>query len=195
VPVTSSGRAAAAILLVLLLAGCGPSGSSKTSQPGLAQAAVPARSGERLPAAAAGGACQLLDFFAVEELIGVQFDVAASAAKEATATCVLRHAATVFPDLTLASTPTTATADSFRATGVPPGAVPISDVGVVAYQLVRPAPAGGDPAGPGPALEIGWLSKDGRLMVVRFRFGADAQQAAADALAPRLAELAKFLDG
>jgi hypothetical protein len=190
-------RAAAAgvaLAAVLAVAGCSDGKHPGGSQPGVAQAAVPARSAERSPAATAGGACQLLDFYAVEELLGVHFDVAASSLREATATCVLQHTTEAFPDLTLAITPTAATVDAFKATGVPPGATPVTDVGAAAYQLLRPAVAGADPAGPGISLELGWLTKSGRLMVVRYRFGMKAEQAEAEGMVPHLVELAKFLD-
>jgi hypothetical protein len=69
----------------------------------------------------------------------------------------------------------------------------VAALGQAAYQLVRPAP-GTDPAGPGPAVEIGWLSKKGQLMVVRYRLAGDRPQTDAEGLAPRMVELAKFLE-
>src|SRR3954454_6805370 len=87
--------------LALNTAGCGKRAESKTPQPQLEHAAVPARSPERSPAATAGGACQLLDFYAVEEVIGIHFEVAASSVRDATATCVLQHTTAGYPDLTL----------------------------------------------------------------------------------------------
>ena len=72
---------------------------------------------------------------------------------------VLQRGGVGYPDLTLAVTPTTVPASAFKATAAPPGAVDVAALGQVAYQLVRPAP-GTDPAGPGPAVEIGWLSRN-----------------------------------
>ena len=143
---------------------------------------MPARGTDRSPAAAAGGACQLLDFFAVEQFVGVQFEVAAAAQRDSTATCVLQKSGVGYPDLTLALTPTTVAAAAFKATTAPPGASDLAGLGQAAYQLVRPAP-GTDPAGPGPAVEIGWLSRQNQLMVVRYRLpgGQTADRSRRDA--------------
>jgi hypothetical protein len=155
-------------------------------------AVVPARSAAGSPAAAAGGVCQLLDFYAVEQFVGVRFEVAAAGQRDATSTCVLQRSGSSFPDLTLAVTPTTTTPSDFR-TAAPPGATELSGVGQAGYQLIRPA-AGTDPAGPGPAVEIGWLTTSGQLMVLRYRLAGGAPQSDADALAPRVAELVTFLN-
>jgi hypothetical protein len=175
------------------LAGCGSDEPPRTGEPTAQTVAVPARGGDRAPAAAAGGACQLLDFFAVEQLIGVQFEVAASAQRESTATCVLQKSGTGYPDLTLAVTPTAVAAAAFKASAAPPGAADLAGLGLAAYQLVRPAPAPNATA-PGPAVEIGWLTRTGQLMVVRYRLPADKPQSDADGMVPQVADLAKFLD-
>ncbi|GAA0923716.1 hypothetical protein GCM10009557_92230 [Virgisporangium ochraceum] len=155
---------------------------------------MPARGTDRPAASAAGGACQILDFDAVAQFVGVTFEVAAAAQKDTTATCVLqRGGGSGYPDLTLTVTPTTAPASAFKTTAAPPGAGEVAALGQAAYQLVRPA-AGTDPAGPGPAVEIGWLSKKGQLMVVRYRLPADKPQTDAEALAPQVVELAKYLE-
>jgi hypothetical protein len=176
----------------LLVGGCGSDPPQK-SAPEPQTAAIPARGDDRAPAAAAGGACQLLDFFAVEQLIGVQFEVAASAQRDSTATCVLQKSGTGYPDLTLAISPTTVAAVAFKASAAPPGAADLGGLGQAAYQLVRPAPAA-DPTAPGPAVEIGWLTRTSQLMVVRYRLPADKPQSDADGMIPRVADLAKFLD-
>jgi len=156
--------------------------------------AVPARGTDKPAASAAGGACQLLDFYAVAQFVGITFEVAAAAQKDATATCVLqRGGAAGYPDLTLAVTPTTVPASAFKATTAPPGAGDVAALGQAAYQLVRAAP-GTDPAGPGPAVEIGWLSKKGQLMVVRYRLAGDKPQTDAEALVPGVVDLANFLE-
>jgi len=184
-----------AVLLVLvggLLDGCG-SDPPKKGEPQAQTAAIPARGADRAPAAAAGGACQLLDFFAVEQLIGVQFEVAAAAQRDSTATCVLQKSGTGYPDLTLAISPTTVAAAAFKASAAPPGAADLAGLGQAAYQLVRPAPAA-EATAPGPAVEIGWLTKTGQLMVVRYRLPADKPQSDADGMVAQVTDLAKFLD-
>jgi hypothetical protein len=182
---------AVALLAILTPTACGKRAASKPPQPGLEHAALPARSPERSPAATAGGACQLLDFYAVEELIGIHFDVAASSVKDATATCVLRHTTIAYPDLTLAITTTSGSADAFRTSAVPAGSTAVDGLGVAAYQIVRPAAD----AAAGPSAELGWLSKGNRLFVVRYRCAPQAQQAEAEALTKHLVDLARFLDG
>jgi hypothetical protein len=189
---TAVAALAALALLAGGLAACG-SDKPRKAEPTVQTVAVPARGADRAPAAAAGGACQLLDFFAVEQLIGVQFEVAASAQRDTTATCVLQKSGTGYPDLTLAITPTTVAAAAFKASAVPPGAADLAGLGQAAYQLVRPAPAA-DPTSPGPAVEIGWLARNSQLMLVRFRLPADKPQSDADGMVPRVTELAKFLD-
>jgi hypothetical protein len=175
-----------------LAAGCG-SDPPKKSEPTVQTAALPALGGDRPPPAAAGGACQLLDFYAVEQLIGVRFEVAASAERDTTATCVLQKSGVGYPDLTLAVTPTALAAAAFKGTVAPAGATDLAGIGQAAYQLIRPAPAP-EPTAPGPAVEIGWLTRTGQLMVIRYRLPADKQQTEATELAPRVADLAKFLD-
>lgn len=182
-------------LLVLaggVLAGCDDDPPA-TDEPGARSVAVPARGTDRPAASASGGACQLLDFDAVASFVGVTFEVAAGAQKDATATCVLQRGGVEYPDFTLAVTPTTVPASAFRATAAPPGAGDVPALGQAAYQLIRAAP-GTDPAGPGPAVEIGWLSGKGQLMVVRYRLAGDRPQTDAETLAPRMVELARYLE-
>jgi hypothetical protein len=192
--VLSRARLAAHLALVVTLAACGPSTSSHRTA---GTAAVPARGVGETPAAAAGGACQLLDFYAVEQLLAVRFAVAAAAQREATSTCVLQHSATSYPDLTLAVSGTSGTgvnAATFRAMA-PPGATDVPGVGQVAYQVVRPAAGtAGDAAAPGTAVELSWLTRTALLMMVRYRFPATATDADVAAIVPRMVDLAKFLD-
>jgi hypothetical protein len=176
-----------------LLAGCGNDDPQAGKEPSAGSIAVPARGAGRPAASAAGGACQLLDFYAVEQFVGVTFEVAAAAQKDATTTCVLQRGAVAYPDLTLAVTPTTVAASAFKSTAAPAGAGDVAALGQAAYQLVRPA-TGTDPAGPGPAVEIGWLSKKKQLMVVRYRLAGDKPQTDAQAVIPQVIELAKFLE-
>ena len=173
-------------------AGCGDDPPAR-DEPGVESVAVPARGSDRPNASAAGGACALLDFDAVAQFVGVTFDVAAAAQREKTATCVVQRGGADYPDLTLAVTPTTVPAASFKATAAPAGAGDVGELGQAAYRFVRAAP-GTDPAGPGPSIEIGWLSRKNELMVVRYRLPGDKPQTDADALAPQVVELARYLD-
>jgi hypothetical protein len=190
-------RATTALLVLAVLggailpAGCGNDPPRK-GEPTVQTAAIPARGADRPPASAAGGVCELLDYYAVEQLIGVQFEVAASAQRETTATCVLQKSGVGYPDLTLAVTPTTLAASGFKA-AAPAGATDLAGVGQAAYQIVLPA-AAQDATAPGPAVEIGWLARTNQLIVVRYRLPGDKPQTEADALLPSVVELAKFLD-
>jgi hypothetical protein len=176
----------------LAITACGGDQPRK-AEPKAQTMAVPARGTDRQPAAAAGGACQLLDFFAVEQLIGVQFEVAASAQRDTTATCVLQKSGAGYPDLTLAVTPTTVAAAAFKAAVPPAGAADLPGLGLAAYRIVLPA-AAPDPTAPGPAVEVGWLTRKSQLMLVRYRLAADKPQSEADALVTRVTDLAAFLD-
>lgn len=190
------GRVAAVVCafsVVVALTGCGDDEQPADTGPATGTVAVPARGTDRPAASAAGGACQLLDFYAVEQFVRVTFEVAAAAQKDATTTCVLQRGTAPYPDLTLAVTPTTLAANTFKSSAAPPGAGDLPALGQAAYQFVRPA-AAADPAGPGPAVEIGWLSKKKQIIVVRFRLAGDKPQAEAQAAVPQVVELAKFLE-
>jgi hypothetical protein len=193
--VVRCGLAVAAVVAGMgTLAACGDDDDPASKEPAARSIAVPARGTDKPAASAAGGACQLLDFYAVAQFVGVTFEVAAAAQKDATATCVLqRGGAAGYPDLTLAVTPTTVPAAAFKSTAAPQGAGDLPALGQAAYQLVRPA-AGTDPTGPGPAVEIGWLSKKNQLMIVRYRLAGDKPQADAQALVPQVTELARYLE-
>ena len=143
----------------------------------------------RPPAALAGGACQLLDYDVVEAELGVRFALAASATNAATFTCVLQPAGADEPDLTLAVTATVADESVFRTSVVPKGATVLSDVGKIGYQIGVPAAAG-----VGPGLEVGWLSANQRLMLLRYHSAEGSAAADVNALAPKLLELARKID-
>ena len=51
------------------------------------------------PASVAGGACQLLDYAAIEKALGVRFDVAAARHQGKTETCVVQAETQSLPDL------------------------------------------------------------------------------------------------
>jgi hypothetical protein len=197
VPASRVVRAVAVVMAGILagaaLAGCSDPPARKPAEPRAETVAVPARASEPSPAAAAGGACQLMDFYAVEQLVGIKFEVAASAQKDSTATCVMQRSSASYPDLVLAVTSAAVSVAAFKSTAVPAGATELAGVGQFAYQLVRPA-AGTDPNGPGAAVEVGWLTRKGHLMVVRYRLPAQEPQTAAQGLLPKMADLARFLD-
>jgi len=170
-------------LLACLAAGGCDRGAGATPAPA-------ARSTSVEPAAAAGGACNLLDFTSVRALLGEQatFEVAASGSHLETYTCVLQRHAASLPDLTLAVTPVASDPTKFTRSA-PAGSVALPGLGKAAYGIVRPAAAG-----VGPVVEVGWLSANGRLLVLRYRMPPGTKKADSDAMATRLPELAKVVD-
>jgi hypothetical protein len=145
---------------------------------------VPTRS----PAAAAGGACYLLEYEVVEQTVGTSFDVAAAGATGETFTCVLQGRSGSYPDLTLAVTAVSVDPAGFMSTVSPKGSAALTALGKAGYSAVMAAGAGA-----GPAVEIGWLSGDNRLLVLRYRC-APAVGGDIDALALKLVALAKKVD-
>jgi len=141
------------------------------------------------PAAAAGGACRLLDYATIEAAIKVRFDVAAASQQGDTFTCVVQHSDASHPDLTLAVTATTADPSVFRSTIVPKEAKPVSGLGKSAYQVRLPASKK-----QGPGVEVGWLSANKRLMTLRFTFPPGADSAEVGAVSTGLIALAKKVD-
>jgi hypothetical protein len=172
------------LLLLLTVAGC--SGASASADGG---AASPSPTASRWPAALAGGACQLLDYDVIATAIGVQFDVAAAGTTSATFTCVLQQTAASLPDLSLAVTSTQADATIFKTTVVPKGAPPVANLGKVGYSAAIPAAAAA-----GPGLEIGWLSGNQRLIVLRYHSSSGTAPGDVNALLPKLVDLAKKID-
>jgi hypothetical protein len=181
----SVGALAAGIVLaastVLAASGCSGNANAVADK-----APTSAASATRPPAAVAGGACQLLDYDVVEAELGVRFALAASAA---TFTCVLQPVGADEPDLTLAVTATLADESVFRASVVPKGATVLSTVGKIGYQIGVPTAAG-----VGPGLEVGWLSANQRLMLLRYHSAEGTAAADVNALQPKLVELARKID-
>ncbi len=177
--VRSMGAPLAGAVLLLALAGCanGRHSAAATAAP------------TRWPAGVAGGACQLLDFDVVAAAVGVSFDVAAAAQQGGTYTCVLQQQQSSFPDLTLAVTPTAADVSTFRGTVTPKGAATVSDLGRAGYSTTVPASGGA-----GPAIEVGWLAGNARLLVLRYRLAPGADPAPLAALTPKVVELARKVD-
>ena len=175
---------AAALLVTALAAGCSGNANADSGGP-----THPTGTPTRQPAALSGGACQLLDYDIIEAAIGVRFAVAAAATNAATFTCVVQPGDAGLPDLSLAVTATEADMSVFRSTVIPKGATTIEDLGKIGYRAGAPASAAA-----GPGLEVGWLSGNQRLMVLRYRSATGTAQGDVDAMAPKLVDLAKKID-
>lgn len=166
---------------LLMLTGCGDAATAKLP--------APAVSVVKPPAEAAGGACRLLDFPVIEEVTGARFDISAASKHRKTQTCVVQAEGASRPDLALSVTPTSADAAVFADEMVPRGARSVKGLGRAAYRLTL-APGKGRGAG----VEVGWLSRDGRIVCLRYTFPTGQDKAAADEFAPRLVELAEKID-
>jgi hypothetical protein len=187
-------RAYALGVLVLLLAGCGDEAGTPAAAGPAPSAATPTPTGlkpTRWPAAQAGGACQLLDYAVVEGIIGVAFDVAAGGRQDATYTCVLQRTGVTVPDLSLAVSPTTASPTIFKNTVAPKGSAAVTGLGKAAYRA-------GLPAAPkqnrGAGVEIGWLSGNNRIIILRYTMPTDAPPEATAQANAKLVELAAVVD-
>src|SRR5262245_51754034 len=77
--------------LAVAAAGCGGGGGSTGPDGSQTQT---------FPAAAAGGACQLLDYGVIMESTGVRFDTAGASQNAETYTCAVTQAGVTYPDLT-----------------------------------------------------------------------------------------------
>lgn len=157
--------------------------------PAVALAGCDRGSDPPLPAAAAGGACRLVNYDTVAAKLGTRFDTAGSARDGETYTCALTAGEHAYPDLVFAVTASHADAVIFTATITPSGATPVTDLGVVGYRIRRAGSAAS-----GPLCEVGWLSANARLMLVRYTFPPQTPDQQADELLPRLVDLARILD-
>ncbi|GAA5181580.1 hypothetical protein GCM10023322_16580 [Rugosimonospora acidiphila] len=175
--------AAALLGAVLVAAGCGPDPSDTD----LGSVVLPTPTGQ--PAEESGGACQLLDFDEIQAQIGVTFGVAASGNQGNTYTCVLQQTQANLPDLSLALTPSTVDLTTFKKKVSPKGSSSVNELGKVAYSVAVPA---GNGAGPG--LEVGWLSGNQRLIVLRYQSPNGTAAGDLNALLPKLITLAKQID-
>jgi hypothetical protein len=174
---------ASLLFALVTLAGCG----NAEAHPRDAAVSVP--SPTRWPAAAAGGACFLLEYEVIEQIVGTSFDVSASSEANHTYTCVLQTKNGSYPDLTLAVSTTDADPTVFRSTVQPKGAAPVPELGRIGYSVAMPAAAGS-----GPGVEVGWLSGNGRLLLLRYRCAPTATAADAGALVPKVITLARKID-
>jgi hypothetical protein len=164
-------------LSAVLLAGCDGAGAS------------PSAKGSTAPAAAAGGACQLLDFRMVNAKLGLDLSVAAGATQDNSFSCVLQTSAASYPDLVLSVSATTIDADVFGSMIQPKDAVAVPGLGVVGYQMPTPA---ADKAGPG--VEVGWLAGNKRIIELSLRLAPGTPDSKAAEAMPKLVELAKLID-
>lgn len=181
---------------LLLLAGCAApapaaSGAAVPATPAPDASAsdeVEAEPEDYVPdeAAAQGGACHLLAIDLVEQVTGTRFDVAAASQQEKTYTCLLRQQEGEFPELVLSVTETTVDAAIFKEEVAPRGAKSLTGLGKAAYRA-RLAESGGQP----PAVEVGWLSGDQRLISLRYT-PAEGEDPAE--LEPKLVALAERID-
>ncbi len=179
---------AGALVAVLSVAGC-DLGAAAGARSGNGLPAGPSPTGSRQPAAMAGGACQLLDFDVVAAVLGTEFEVAASGATDGSYTCVLQRSATGLPDLMLSVTPTEADATIFKSTVMPKNGSTVKDLGKAAFSApVAPS------AGVGPGIETGWLSGNGRLIMLRYRTSPGTAAAQVNGMIGKLVELAKKID-
>jgi hypothetical protein len=180
--VRTRARRLSASLLLLLLAGCGAEAAADA--PPSAPPVAP-----EIPAAAAGGVCQLLDYVLIERIVGVKFDVAAARKVDKTYSCAVQSMGAPRPDLVLSVTVTQADVEIFQEELTPQGAASVKGLGKAAYRQVR---AAGGSAGPG--VEVGWLTADARLIILRYTSAPGQPTSAADTLAPKLVELAKEIN-
>lgn len=164
------------LVALVLLAGCDDAG---------AHPAPPSTA----PAAAAGGACRLLDFGIVNTKLGLDLSVAAAAAQENSFTCVLQANGAGYPDLVLSVSTTTIGPDTFAAIVQPKNAVPVPGLGAAGYQMPTPAVNNA-----GPGVEVGWLAGNKRIIELSLRLAPGAGDDKATEVMPKLVELAKLID-
>ena len=141
------------------------------------------------PAADAGGACQLIDYDSIKATLGVTFAVAGAAQQGDTYTCVTQARHASFPDLVLSVTATTADPGVFTSTVQPKGATAVAGLGKAAFSITFPASGN-----TGPAVEVGWLAGNARLLDLRLRLPANADADQVTQAVPKLIELAKKID-
>lgn len=151
--------------------------------------APPTPSPRRVPAAVAGGACRFLDYDVIEKMIGARFDVAAAGETSDSFTCVLQSLSGSLPDLSLSITQTKADPSVFKDTVVPDDADSVSDLGKVGYSAAVPAKSGA-----GPGVEVGWLSGDRQVVVLRYRSPKGTATDDVAKLTDKLVDLAKTID-
>ncbi|MEH1164568.1 hypothetical protein V6V47_04180 [Micromonospora sp. CPCC 205539] len=176
------GRIVVAGLAGLLVSGCAAEAEPVAVPP-------PAPIAVDVPAASSGGACRLLDFTVIEQLVKVRFDVAAASERGDTHSCVVRAESATMPELALSVTETTIDKATFGTDVVPDKATKVTGLGQQAYRRTVAA-AGGH----GPVAEVGWLAADGRLATLSWTTARDVERSAAEKLTGDLVALAKKVD-
>jgi hypothetical protein len=179
-------RLAAVVAGIALLSGAAGCTSAAAGAPRTGHAPADLN---RLPAEYAGGACQLMNFDLVKTSLGIDFDIAGAGNVDDSYTCVLQKVAAPLPDLTLSVTPTVADTGTFHDKVIPKAATVLSDLGKLGYS--RTVPGSG---GAGPGVEVGWLSGNERLMILKYRAAAGTSPDDVGALVPKLVDLAKKID-
>ncbi|MET8357140.1 hypothetical protein [Micromonospora sp. NPDC005171] len=174
-------------IVVVGLAGLLVSGCADEAEPVAVPPPVPIA--VDAAAASAGGACRLLDFAVIEQVVKVRFDVAAASEQGDTHTCVARAEGATLPELTLSVTETTIDKASFGADVVPDKAAKVTGLGQQAYKRTTAAASGR-----GPVAEVGWLAADGRLATVSWTAARGSERSAVEKLTGDLATLAKKVD-
>jgi hypothetical protein len=169
---------------LLLLSGC------STDQPAAAKP-LPAAPVIAPPAAAAGGACILLDYGLIKDKIGVKFDIAAADQADTTSTCVVQAEGSSKPDLVFSVVEhTDADAKTYLAELKPAKATTVTGLGAAAYRTVTDGSGG-----TGPVVELDWLTKAQQAKTLRFTYAQGTSTGDAEKLVDRLVELAKAVDG
>ncbi|MEU7590277.1 hypothetical protein AB0A95_28790 [Micromonospora sp. NPDC049230] len=169
------------------LAGLLVSGCAAEAEPVAVPPPVPIT--VEVAAASSGGACRLLDFAVIDQVVKTRFDVAAASEQGDTHTCVLRAGDAALPELTLSVSETTIDKATFAADVVPDKATKVTGLGQQAYRRTTAAASGH-----GPVAEVGWLATDGRLATVSWTGARGSERAAAEKLTGDLAALAKKVD-
>ncbi len=183
-----AGLALAAAIALTTTACNLPAGSVASPKDRPAEASLAPSSPEPTPASLAGGACLLMDYGVINDVLGTDFDVAAAADKSDSYTCVMQSAAQDFPDLTLSITATDLTTSDFKADVKPSKSATVKELGKIGYEVERAADKTN-----GPAIEVGWLSGNERLIVLTFAYPQDGT--VDPAMVDNVIELAKKIDG
>ncbi|HEY0485644.1 MAG TPA: hypothetical protein VGD72_05295 [Mycobacteriales bacterium] len=123
--------------------------------------------------------------------VGTAFDVAAGSGRTGESqTCVLQAVGSTAPDLVLTVTPAPGvTAATYRESYVPAGGTALSGIGEAAYRRI----VGTGTAG-GPRVEIGWLSRSGRVLTLAYTMGRQEEPHHTTQVAERLVLLGTQVD-
>ncbi|WP_074318049.1 hypothetical protein [Micromonospora cremea] len=176
------GRIVVAGLAGLLVSGCAAEAEPVAVPP-------PAPIAVDVAASSSGGACRLLDFTVIEQLVKVRFDVAAASERVDTYTCVVRAESASLPELTLSVTDIKIDKATFAADVVPDKAAKVTGLGQQAYRRTVAAASGH-----GPVAEVGWLATEGRLATLSWTAARGVERSAAEKLIGDLIALAKKVD-